>query len=128
MSDDKVQRVRRGPAPRVLGSAAAALLAAAAAWDGVGALAAVPPWWPVPGYVGIGAGVALGCVGIMVHVLTTRREHRARRITALRLVALGVLLGAWLLRGHHEIPADPPVIVAQLAAATVLLISGLLHR
>lgn len=128
MSDDKVHSVRRRPAARVLGTTAAALLAAAAAWDAVGALAAVPPWWPVPGYVGIGAGVALGCVAIGTHVLTTRREHRARRSTALRLVALGVLLGAWLLRGHHEIPADPPVIVAQLAAATVLLISGLLQR
>jgi hypothetical protein len=55
------------------------------------------------------------------------RLRPAARLTLLDLVALGLLLGAWLLRGHPEIPPDPPLVAASLLAVGLLALGAWLR-
>jgi hypothetical protein len=99
------------------------LLSAAALWDVAGAAFAVPPWWPTLSHVAIAVGIAAACVGVLLHLLGTRTETRARGRTALRLLLTGMIIGAWLLRGHPEIPPDLPIIATELIVAVLLVLA-----
>jgi hypothetical protein len=107
--------------PRVLAGAALAALVLAILVDAAGAAGVLPGWWPVASYVLVGAAVALATATVLVRVLRTRTGAQSRRwLTLLELLATGLLLGAWLLRGHHEIPPDPPLVGAQVMVAMLL--------
>jgi peptidoglycan/LPS O-acetylase OafA/YrhL len=81
---------------------------------------------PTITYGGIFAGIGLGCVALAIRLLARHRSEPRPRGALLQLVALGLALGAWLLRGHPEIPADPPLVVAQ-ALAAMMYVGGLLR-
>jgi hypothetical protein len=75
------------------------------------------------------AAILAGCMRVLVRVMRrppwrTAAARALRRVTVLELTAIGIALGALRLRGHHEIPPDPPLLVAQ-AVALVLLCSAL---
>lgn len=120
----------------------ALLLGCAAVWDVMALLGPAPSRWSPVSYVLVGVGVAVGCLGVLLHLLGAGRPGRSRPAeppgparpagvrletggAGLRLFALGLALGAWLLRGHPEVPADPPLVVAE-ALAAVLLVGTLL--
>lgn len=109
----------------------AALLYGAAGWDLLGWLRVLPPWWPQVSHAAIGIGIGVQCVALLIRMLRwrpgrTEPHHRARG-TGLQLAALGLWLGAWLLRGHPEIPPDPPLVAAGLIAALLLARAVRLH-
>lgn len=116
----------------------------AALWDVLGAAGVLPPWWPPVSHVLIGAGAAAACLAVLFVTLTARRappaaaaddraatasarhgsdrDHAAasaRRGSAGQLLAIGILLVGWVLRGHAEVPPDTPIVVAQVAAAAL---------
>ena len=109
------------------------MFVSAAVWDVSGALGVLPPWWPPVGYVLAAAGVVAACVAALLTMFTVRRATSTAAAPALsapvrargiggQLLAAGVLLAAWLLRGHAEIPPDPPLVAAELAAAALYVI------
>jgi hypothetical protein len=103
-------------------SYATGVLATAALWDLAGHLGALPPWWPPVSYVLIAAGIASGCIAVFLRVLQrSRHDPAGRGATLIELVAFGIFLGAWLLRGDAEVPADRPLVAAGLLAAALLL-------
>jgi hypothetical protein len=113
---------------RGLRAATLVLIGAAALWDTVGLLAVRPPWWPPLSYGLAGAAILTGCVAVLVTLFTTRRVPRAAPgapptaappHTGSQLIAIGILLAAWLLRGHAEIPPDAPLIAAEVFAAAL---------
>jgi hypothetical protein len=96
---------------------ATGLLGAGSLWDLAGALGALPPWWPPPGYVLVALGIAAGSIAVLLRLLLTPRTHSRRpALTALELLAIGLFLGTLTLRGDAEIPPDPPLVGAQLVA------------
>jgi hypothetical protein len=81
----------------------------------------------------IAAGIAAGCAATFIRVLqrsSTQPDAAAalRRITALELAAIGVMLAVLVVRGHREIPPDPPLIAAQLGALLALGLAERLRR
>jgi hypothetical protein len=103
------------PAARVGTAAAAAALAGAGAWDTI-RLARVQVW-PGVSYVLTALAVVAACAGVLLRVFA-RRPARAR--TTVELAAIGLVLLAWWLRGHPDIPADLPLVAAELVGALVL--------
>lgn len=120
---------------------ALAMIASAAAWDVAGALGALPQWWPPVSYVCIAAGIAAACLAGLFGMFarprlpprdpagstaahdsgvsgSARSTRPAGRIGG-QLLAAGLLLAAWLLRGDAEIPPDPPLVAAELAGAVL---------
>lgn len=91
----------------------------AVTWDLVALLAPLPTWWPVVSYAGLAGAVAIGCIALLMQLFTRRRGEPKPRGSGMQLSAIGLLLGAWLLRGHAEIPPDPPLIAAAVVAALI---------
>lgn len=115
--------------PRVWRRAAAAtpaaLLGAASTWDVAGALGWLPGWWPPVSYAAVAAGIGLASLATLVRVLGRRRDAGFdSRTTAVELLSVGLFLGVWLLRGHAEIPPDPPLVAGQIAAFTLLIVAA----
>jgi hypothetical protein len=120
-------------------------------WDAAGYAGLLPPWWPPVSYVMIGFGIAVASLGVLSRTLQRRRTSRqsgaheavrqasdARQASAARgvayapargaaleLLAIGLFLAAWLLRGDAEIPPDPPLVAAQLAAMVGVVLAAL---
>ena len=105
--------------------ACAAAAAAAAVIDLVAASALLPPSTSVLSYFILAAVTVAGSIITLLRMLRAPRRERPRGI-ALTLAATGLILLAWLLRAHPEIPPDPPLIAAELMAA--LLLGGALWR
>jgi hypothetical protein len=109
------------PAERTVLCTAFGFLGTGALWDLAGVLGALPPWWPPPGYVLIAFGIAATCFAVLLRVLLTPRGAPTQpAITMLELAAVGVLIGALILRGDAEVPPDPPLVMAQLAACAAI--------
>jgi hypothetical protein len=109
------------PAERAVLCMAFGFLGTGALWDLAGMLGALPPWWPPPGYVLIAFGIAAACVAVLLRVLLTPRGAPTQPgITLLELTAVGVLIGALILRGDAEVPPDPPLVMAELAACVAI--------
>ena len=126
-----------------LRSHARTLMLSAALWDLAGVLDALPDWWPPVSYVLAAAAIVAACVVALLDTLARRRaptdtpaadtgfspatppgsvDPRATPArTAGQLSAAGVLLAAWILRGHAEIPPDPPLVAAELVAAALYI-------
>lgn len=108
-------------ASRVLAGAALAALGVGTAVDAAGAARLLAGPWPVASYMLVAATIALATTAVLVRVLRTRTGAPSRPgLTALELLATGLLLGSWLLRGHHEIPPDPPLVGTQVVVAALL--------
>jgi hypothetical protein len=103
------------PAARVATAAAGASLACAGIWDAL-RLARVPVW-PAVSYALAAAATVAAFMGVVLRIVARRR---ARGRIALELAATALVLLAWWLRGHPGIPADTPVVGAELCAALVL--------
>lgn len=97
-------------------------------WDALGWAGALPPWWPPVSWVMIAVGIVAACLAVLLRTLQRRvlvrggghyAGGRQARGTLLELVAIGLLLAAWVLRGDAEIPPDPPLVVTQLIALAV---------
>jgi hypothetical protein len=104
------------------------MIHSAAVWDVLGAFGVLPAWWPPVGYVLVAAGVTAACLGVLLHILTAPRAARSVARTAGTLLVIGILLGTWLLRGDAEIEPDPPLVVAEAAAAALYAALPLLRR
>ena len=106
-----------------------AMIHTAAVWDLLGTSGVLPPWWPPVSYVLAALGIAAACTGALLVMLATRRyvpaaEDGARPAPprsgiGVQLLATGVLLAAWVLRGDAEIPPDPPLVAAEVLAAAL---------
>ena len=94
-----------------------AMIHTAALWDILGASGVLAPWWPPIGYVLVGAGIVAACLEVLAGMLSTPRGARSAPRTAGRLLAIGILLGTWIVRGDAEIEPDLPIVVAQAFAA-----------
>jgi hypothetical protein len=114
---------------RVATAGAAAFLTVAAIWDVAGAFGWLPRWWPPVSHALVAAGVAAASIAILVRTLQRRRGTAYdSRATGVELVAVGVFLGAWLLRGHADIPPDSPLVAAQLVALLLFVGAGWWRR
>lgn len=114
-----------GAVRRTASAGAVAFLGVAAVWDAAGAYGWLPLWWPPVSHALVAAGVAAASIAILVRTLQRRRgTPHDSRATAVELVAVGLFLGAWLLRGHAEIPPDPPLVAAQLVALLLFVGAG----
>lgn len=98
---------------------AAALAAIALATDAAGSAGLLPGAWPVASYAVLAIVITGGLIIALLRMLHARRGTRARGVGS-DLVALGLLLLAWLLRGHREIPPDPPLVAAELIGTALL--------
>lgn len=117
-----------------------AMIHTAVIWDLLGTAGIFPPWWPPVGYVLAALGIAAACLSALLAMLTERWIARAAtpaaprgpsdgaavapppartRAVGAQLFATGILLIAWLLRGHAEIPPDPPLVAAEVLAAAL---------
>jgi hypothetical protein len=110
-------------APLLRGAACgtAAFLGVAAAWDVAGMAVDVPPWWPAVSHAMVAMGVAFACIAVLLRVLG--RGRRAPAETArigIELVAIGLVLLAWVLRGDPEVVPDPPLVAAHVVAVLVM--------
>jgi hypothetical protein len=76
----------------------------------------------------LAVAIGAGCLAVLGGVLQRTAEVRVRRRVLLpELVAIGVLLGSLVLRGHPEIPPDGPLIGVQLGALGILAATALLR-
>jgi hypothetical protein len=116
-----MQAVRaRATAANAASAVAAVALGAVIVWDLAGAAGALPERWPVASHALLAAAIAAATAAVLIRVLRTRSGSASHPlITLTELAATGALLGAWLLRGHPEIPPDPPLIAVQVVAAFV---------
>jgi MYXO-CTERM domain-containing protein len=121
-----------GPGTAPLGAAgrgAAVLLVAGAAWDLPVLALDVPAWWPPVSYALLALGAATACLAVLLRMLGSRRRAAGEtRRTAAALFGIGIVLLAWLLRGHAEVPPDPPLIVAQAIGVGLLALLALAAR
>jgi hypothetical protein len=101
-----------------------AMIHTAALWDILGAFGVLAPWWPPIGYVLACAGIVAACLEVLAAMLSSPSAARSAPRTAGRLLAIGILLGTWILRGDAEIEPDPPLIVAQAVAALLYAALG----
>jgi uncharacterized membrane protein len=99
--------------------AALGLTVAAVTWDLAGLIAPVPTWWSAVSYGAFAGVVTIGCIALLLQLFARRRGEPKPRGSVMQFVAIGLLLGAWLLRGHPEIPPDPPLLAAAVAAALI---------
>jgi hypothetical protein len=116
------------PAQALAASYSAGLIVTAASWDVAGTCALLPPWWPPVSHVLIGLGVGAGCLAVLLRLLLLPRTASSRHPTLLELGALGLLLGAWLLRGDAEVVPDPPLVGTQVVALALLAAAAWLRR
>jgi hypothetical protein len=117
MSGTQAGRIRVN-ALHAAGAVAAVTLGAAIAWDLAGGAGALADHWPVVSHALIAVAIAAGTSAVLIRVLRTRTGSASRPlITLTELAATGALLGAWMLRGHREIPPDPPLVALQVVAA-----------
>jgi hypothetical protein len=115
--------------PGIVATAAAAALLAGTLLDIAGAAGAISPPPGTASYVLIAAGIAAACAVVLLRVLSARRSDRSdRRITIAELAMIGVLLGAWMLRGHREVPPDMPLVAAQVLAIIGLAFAARARR
>jgi Mn2+/Fe2+ NRAMP family transporter len=115
--------------PGIVGTAAAAALLAGTLLDIAGVAGAISPPPGTASYVLIAAGIAAACAVVLLRVLSARRSDRSdRRITITELAMIGVLLGAWMLRGHREVPPDMPLVAAQVLAIIGLAFAARARR
>lgn len=108
---------------------AQAMIHTAAIWDLLGTSGVLPPWWPPVSYVLAALGIAAACTAALLFMLAAHRRvpardaaaHPARRRSSMggQLLAIGILLGAWILRGDAEIPPDLPLVAAEVLAAAL---------
>ena len=116
-------------ARRVAAIVGAVFLMAAAAWDLIGGAGNLPAWWPRVSHAMAAGGIAAACVAIFIRTLQRRRGVPAGSgATAVELLGVGVFLAAWMLRGHAEIPPDPPIVGGQLVAVGLLVWAAWLRR
>jgi hypothetical protein len=108
---------------RPMTASSAILLAAAAAWDIARLMGAAAA--PMVSHTLVAFAVAIGCTAVLVRALS-RGPTRMRN--AVELLILGIVLLSWWLRGDPGIPADPPLVVAELLGALVLAGSALFVR
>jgi hypothetical protein len=102
-----------------LAAAAAALLAASADLGAWLLHSPAPPFTPARWtHVLMGGAIAVTCISAACGILSGARQ---RGPTAVQLLAAGLLLAAWRLRGHPTIPPDPPLIAAEVLGAVMLL-------
>lgn len=95
------------------------MLHSAVVWDVLGTAGALPPWWPPVSYVLLAAGIAAACVSVLLIMLTRSRTPVTRRQQAGQMLAMGILIVGWLLRGHAEIPPDMPIVAVEVVAAAL---------
>jgi hypothetical protein len=131
----ELQEKRPLDLPRAIAAALAAGALLAAATADVLLLIALPAPPPAAAvrmtWGAIAIGIAAGCLAVLLHILLVPRARRPRwhrRLAIVELAALGLVLGAWSLRGHPGIPPDPPLVVAQFAAAVAFAAAVLLRR
>jgi len=110
-------------AARTATAAAAVSLACAGVWDTLRLARVEVP--PAVSYVLAAVGALAACAGVLMR-LFSRRPARARNL--IELAVAGIALLAWWLRGDAGIPADPPLVAAELFAALVLAGSVWLGR
>lgn len=103
------------------------MILTAVLWDVTGSVGILPPWWPPVSWALVALGIAAGCAGVLLDMLGARRGGRAVG-AGVRLLALGILLGAWLLRGHAEIVPELPIVAAEVIAAALHSAAGLRRR
>jgi hypothetical protein len=111
------------PSARSSTAVAAVFLAGAGVWDAVRLARVHVP--PTVSYVLAVAAAAVAFTGVLLRVLTCR-PARGRNVLELAVAALALL--AWWLRGDPRIPADPPLVAAELFASVVLGGSAWLDR
>jgi hypothetical protein len=124
------------PAPAAAGTllraaacVTAAFLGVGVLWDLAGQLVPVSPWWPAVSYSLVGLGAALACVAVLLRTLRRRgRAPRETRRMAVELLAIGVVLLAWSLRGHAEVVPDAPLVAAQAVGVLLLAAVALARR
>jgi hypothetical protein len=107
----------------VAGHASILLIAVATAWDIAGTAASVQAWWHAASYVALAASAVLACGAVLLRTFERPRMPGETRRLAADLLAIGLLLLGWVLRGHHEVPPDPPLIGAQVLALGVLVLT-----
>lgn len=120
-----------------------AMIHTAATWDVLGTAGLLPAWWPPVSYVLAALAIAAACLAALLVMLTARTSGRAvghgpggdgtprvraRVGTGGQLLAIGILLIAWMLRGHAEIPPDAPLVAAEVLAAALYAVFTLRRR
>jgi uncharacterized membrane protein len=118
----------------VPGTLAAALLVAAPVLDVLG-LASGRSGVSAVGALALGAGTIAGVVaaaaGLAPYVALPPRwrdRRRAARHAAAALFALALCALARWVRGHHEVPPDPPIVAAECVAAAIVLATSIRAR
>jgi uncharacterized membrane protein len=120
-----MQAERLAPAVQIVALAALVL---AVTWDLAGMLLRTPAWWPVVSYAAAAIAVIAGCAALLLRMFARRSGEARPHGVARQLGAVGLVLGAWLLRGHPEIPPDPPLIAATLVAALLYALPLITRR
>jgi hypothetical protein len=107
----------------------AAFLGVGVVWDLIAVVVTAPPWWPAVSYSLVALGGALACTAVLLRTLQRRgRAPRESRRSALELLAVGVVLLAWTLRGDAEVVPDSPLVAAQAVGALALSAVALARR
>jgi hypothetical protein len=107
----------------------AAFLGVGVAWDLSAVVVTTPPWWPAVSYSLVALGGALACAAVLLRTLQRRgRAPRESRRSALELVAVGIVLLAWTLRGDAEVVPDSPLVAAQAVGVLLLAAVALARR
>jgi hypothetical protein len=113
---------------RMLGGVALAITGSAAAWDLAHLAAPMPRWWATASWAAIAAGAAAVCGVVLLRTLRRPRPPGETKRLATDLAAVGLLLLAWWLRGHPEVPPDSPLIFAQGIAVLALALTAWRRR
>jgi NO-binding membrane sensor protein with MHYT domain len=117
------------PVLRSVACGTAAFLGVGVVWDLAALVVTTPPWWPAVSYSLVALGAALACAAVLLRTLQRRgRARRETRRSAIELLAIGVVLLAWTLRGDAEVVPDSPLVAAQAVGALVLSAVSLARR
>jgi peptidoglycan/LPS O-acetylase OafA/YrhL len=118
---ETAQRGRVTGTWRAATAAALFCIAAAALWDVLALLRAPADRAPGVTHTLLAVGIGSGCGAVLLRMLQRRRTEPRPAGTIAAIVALGLLLAVWLLRGHPGIPPDGPLIGAQLFGLALCL-------